>query len=100
MNTKKVINLYISDLFILEITTLLTKFLAVGGLVRIIIRCSGRDRGRDLNKNVGRVIAGIVSIYIYRKNSKGFVCLIGYFLVVCTSAEIVLGLVKTLETNN
>jgi hypothetical protein len=32
-NTKRIINFYISDLFVLEITTFLTKLLAVGGLV-------------------------------------------------------------------
>jgi hypothetical protein len=45
-------------------------------------------------------VAGVVGTRIRRRGSKGFVCLIGYFLVVCTSAEIVLGLVKTLETSN
>jgi uncharacterized membrane protein len=47
-----------------------------------------------------RVITGIISIYIYRKNNKSFVCLISYFLVVCTNTEIILGLVKTLKTSN
>jgi hypothetical protein len=53
-----------------------------------------------LSRNTGRIIAGIISIYIYRRNNKSFVCLISYFLVICTSAEIILGLVKILETNN
>jgi hypothetical protein len=99
-STKRVIDFYISDLFILEIAIFFTKFLAVGGLVRIIIRYSNKDRGRDLNKNTDRIITGIISIYIYHKNNKSFVCLISYFLVIYTSAEIVLGLVKTLKTNN
>jgi hypothetical protein len=76
------------------------KFLAVGGLVRIIIWYSSKDQDQGLNKNTGRVIASIISIYICRRNSKSFVCLISYFLVIYTSAEIVLGLVKTLEINN
>jgi hypothetical protein len=72
----------------------------VGGLVRIIIRRPSRDRGQNLSKNTGRVIAGIINTCICYRNSKGFVCLINYFLVVCTSAEIILGLVKILKTNN
>jgi hypothetical protein len=76
------------------------KFLAVNSLVRIIIRYSDRDQDRDLSRNIGRVITGIISMRIYRKNNKSFVCLISYFLVICTSAETILGLVKTLETSN
>jgi hypothetical protein len=69
-------------------------------LVRIIIRCSSRDRDRSLSKNTGKVIIGIISIYICYKNSKSFVCLISYFLVIYTSIKIILGLVKILKTNN
>jgi hypothetical protein len=76
------------------------KFLIIGGLVWIIIRYPGRNRGRGLSKNTGRVIAGVISIYIYYKNNKNLVYLISYFLVICTSAEIILGLVKILETSN
>jgi hypothetical protein len=100
MSTKKVVDLYISDLLVLEIIILLTKFLAVSGPVRIIVRRPGRNRGRGLSRSAGRVIIGIISTCICCKNNKGFVCLISYFLVVYISAEIILGLVKTLETSN
>jgi hypothetical protein len=76
------------------------KFLAVGGLVRIIVRYSNRDHGRGLSKNINKVITGIISTRICRKNNKGFVYLISYFLVVCTNTKIVLGLVKIFKTNN
>jgi hypothetical protein len=100
MSTKKTVNLYIFDFLILKTTTLLIKLFAVGGLVQIIIRHPGRDQGRSLSKNTGRVIIGIVSIYIRCKSNKGFVYLISYFLVICISTEIILGLVKTLKINN
>jgi hypothetical protein len=100
ISTKRAVDLYIFDLLIFKTITLLTKLLAVGGLVRIIVRCSSRDQDQGLNKSISRVIAGIINTCICYKNNKGFVCLIGYFLVVYTNAEIILGLVKILETNN